>query len=200
MKPAGAPAESELTRWYVLLAMCLVYTLSIADRYVTSTVLDPIRIELQLSDSGIAFLTGPALAWFYVLLGFPLAWLIDRSHRRNIIAASVILWSAMTAWTGVARTQWTFLLARMGVGIGEAGGTPGANSILSDYFSVARRPMALTIFSLGAPLGAYLAASVAGHIADRYGWRAVFLALGIPGVLLGLIILVTVRELSLIHI
>jgi MFS family permease len=188
MPPSGA------VRWYVLLAMSLTYTLSIADRYVTSTVLDPIRREMSLSDSGIALITGPALAWFYVLLGFPLSWLIDRSHRRNIIAASLIAWSAMTSWTGLARTQIGFVLSRMGVGVGEAGGTPGANSLLSDYFPVARRPMALTVFSLGAPLGAYLATSVAGAIADRYGWRAVFLALGVPGVILGLLIFLTVRE------
>ncbi len=87
------------TRWYVLLMMVLVYTLSIADRYVISTVLEPIRLELQLTDSGIAFLTGVALALFYVVLGFPISYLIDRGNRRNIIAICLILWSAMTAFT-----------------------------------------------------------------------------------------------------
>ncbi len=185
---------SPVVRWYVLLMMCFVYTLSIADRYVTSTVLEPIRLELKLSDAGIAFLTGPGLAWFYVLMGFPLSWLIDRRNRRNIIAVSLIVWSAMTTFTGLARTWLQFLLARMGVGVGEAAGTPGANSLLSDYFPVARRPMALTIFALGAPIGAYIASAVAGTIADRWGWRAVFLALGIPGVVTGLVIFFTVRE------
>jgi MFS family permease len=185
---------SAATRWYVLMMMCLVYTLSIADRYVTSTVLEPIRLELHLSDSGIAFLTGVALAWFYVILGFPVSWLIDRMSRRNIIAISMIAWSAMTTFTGLARTQSTFLLARIGVGIGEAGGTPGANSMLSDYFPAIRRPMALTIFSLGAPLGAYVASTIAGAIADRYGWREVFIALGVPGVIAGLLVFLTVRE------
>jgi MFS family permease len=191
---AGNIAASAVYRWYVLAMMCLVYTISIADRYVTSTVLEPIRLELKLSDSGIALLTGTALAAFYVVLGFPLSWLIDRHNRRKIITASLILWSAMTALTGIARTQGQFLLTRIGVGVGEAGGTPGANSILSDYFPVNRRPMALTIFSLGAPLGAYLAASGAGTIAGLYGWRPVFLILGIAGVVIGLLIFVTVRE------
>jgi MFS family permease len=181
-------------RWYVLLMMSLVYSLSIADRYVTSTVLDPIRVELHLTDTGVALSTGSALAWFYVVLGFPLSWLIDRYSRRNIIAASVVAWSAMTALTALAHRQWSFVLARIGVGIGEAGGTPGANSLLSDYFPPTRRSMALTIFSLGAPIGAWFAADVGGAIADRYGWRLVFLALGIPGVLVGILTLASVGE------
>ncbi len=181
-------------RWYVLGMMCLVYTISIADRYVTSTVLESIRTELHLTDSGVAFLTGTALAAFYVVMGFPLSWLIDRGNRRNIIAACLVFWSAMTALTGMARSQGQFMLARIGVGVGEAGGTPGASSILSDYFPTVSRPMALTVFSLGAPVGAWVAASFAGGIADLYGWRAVFLALGVPGVLVGALILLTVRE------
>lgn len=182
------------SRWYVLGMMVLVYTLSIADRYSISTVQELIRLELHLTDAGIAQLAGTTLAIFYVVMGFPISWLIDRSSRRNIIAISVALWSAMTALTGVATTYWHLFMARIGVGVGEAGGTPGANSLLSDYFPVERRPMALTIFGLGAPIGAWLAASVAGAIADRFGWRATFLALGIPGAALALAIWLTVRE------
>lgn len=174
--------------------MCVVYTLSITDRYMISTVLEPIRLELHLTDSGIGVLTGVSLGLFYVTLGFPISWLIDRGNRRNIIVASLIAWSAMTVSCGLARNYWQLLLSRIGVGIGEAGGTPGANSIISDYFPAARRPMALTIFSLGAPIGAWIAASVAGAIADRGGWRAAFLWLGAPGVIAGLLIFLTVRE------
>jgi predicted MFS family arabinose efflux permease len=181
-------------RWYVLLMMCLVYTLSIADRYVSSTVLEPIRLELHLSDSAISFLNGVALALFYVSFGFPISWLLDRSSRRNIIAASLIAWSVMSVCSGLARNTWQFLVARIGVGVGEAGGTPGASSIISDYFPAARRPMALTIFSLGAPIGAWLAANVAGRLADLHGWRFVFLALGVPGVVAGALVFLTVRE------
>ena len=189
-----APSGSGWVRWYVLLVMVGVYSLSIADRYVISTLLEPIRLELQLTDSGIAFLTGTALALFYVLFGFPLSWLIDRYSRRNIIALSVIAWSAMTAATGVAQNYLQLLMARIGVGVGEAGGTPGASSILSDYFPAAQRPMALTVFALGASIGAWVGADVAGQLADTYGWRHVFLWLGIPGVLFGLLIFFTVRE------
>jgi predicted MFS family arabinose efflux permease len=181
-------------RWYVLVMMCLVYTLSIADRYVVSTVLEPIRLELQLSDSGIAFLTGVSLALFYVFFGIPLSWLTDRKSRRTILAVSIIVWSVMTTFCGRAGNYWQLLGARIGVGVGEAGGTPAASSIISDYFPAARRPMALTVFSLGAPLGAWVGYNLAGMIADRYGWREVFLALGMPGVLVGIAIYLTVRE------
>lgn len=187
-------APSLAARWYVLLMMCLVYTLSIADRYVISTVLEPIRLELHLSDSSIAFLTGVSLAIFYVTLGFPISWLLDRGSRRNIIAASLIAWSAMTACCGLARTYWQLLASRIGVGIGEAGGTPGASSIISDYFPAARRAMALTVFSLGAPIGAWLGSDIAGQLADLKGWRFVFLALGVPGVVAGALVFLTVRE------
>jgi MFS family permease len=191
-----APAQSAslIERWYVLIMMCLVYTLSIADRYVVSTVLDPIRHDLHLTDFGVALLTGVAFGLFYVVLGFPLSWLIDRKNRRNIVAACLVLWSVMTAVCGLAHTSLQFFLARVGVTVGEAGGTPGANSLLSDYFPASRRAMALTVFALGAPIGAFLGYNVAGAIADLYGWRSAFYALGIPGVLAGLGVWLTVRE------
>jgi predicted MFS family arabinose efflux permease len=189
-----AQQASPAARWYVLIMMSLVYTLSIADRYVVSTVLEPIRLELHLSDSGIAFLTGVSLALFYVTFGFPISWLTDRSSRRNIISVSLIIWSVMTTLCGVARSYSQLLFARIGVGIGEAGGTPAANSIISDYFPAARRPMALCVFSLGAPVGAWVGYNIAGAIADQFGWRSVFLALGVPGVLMGILVFLTIRE------
>ncbi|HEV7136682.1 MAG TPA: MFS transporter [Steroidobacteraceae bacterium] len=200
--PEAAPAAPRTTpettslaeRWYVAITMCIVYTLSICDRYSISTVLEPIRRQLHLSDASIAFLTGVSLAIFYVVFGFPLSWLIDRRSRRTIIGACLIAWSALTVATGLARSYWQLLLARIGVGVGEAGGTPGANSILSDYFPPARRPMALQVFSLGAPIGAWLGSQVAGAIAYRFGWRAMFLVLGIPGVVVGALVLLTIRE------
>ncbi|MDE2450681.1 MAG: MFS transporter [Gammaproteobacteria bacterium] len=174
--------------------MCLVYTLSISDRYSISTVLEPIRRELHLSDANIAFLTGVSLAIFYVTFGFPLSWLIDRRNRRTIIGFCLIAWSALTVATGLARNYWQLLWARIGVGVGEAGGTPGANSILSDFFPPSRRAMALSVFALGAPIGAWLGSQVAGAIAYRFGWREMFIVLGVPGVLAGLLVLLTIRE------
>ena len=191
---AAEPRDSTARCWYVLILMCLVYTLSITDRYMVTQVLEPIRRELKLTDTGVAMITGPALAFFYVFLGFPISWLIDRSNRRNIISASIIAWSAMTLCTGLSRTSWQLVLSRIGIGVDEAGGTPGANSIISDYFAAARRPMALTVFSLGAPIGAYFASDTTGAIADLHGWRAPFLWLGAPGVIVGLLIWFTIRE------
>ncbi len=185
---------SPVVRWYVLAVTCLIYTINIADRYVVSTVLEPIRMELHLNDKGVAFLTGVPLGLFYVTLGIPISWLADRSNRRNILGICVLIWSGFTALCGVSRTYLHFLLARIGVGTGEAGGTPTSNALLADYFPAERRPMAFTVLALGAPLGAWLGADVAGAVANAYGWRASFLALGAPGLLIGLLVLLTIRE------
>lgn len=191
---ASALSSSFAVRWYVLFVMMLAYTINIADRYVMSTVLEEIRLELHLTDSGIAFLTGVSLALFYVTMGIPLSWVADRYNRRNLLAASITMWSVMTTLCGLSRNYTQLLLARIGVGIGEAGGTPSCNSIVCDYFPASRRPMALTIFCLGAPIGAWLGADMAGAAAHAYGWRAAFLLLGIPGVALAALIMLTVRE------
>jgi MFS family permease len=190
--PSHGPSFVE--RWYVLVVMCLIYALNIADRYVVSTVLEPIRLELQLTDSGVAFLTGVPLAFFYCSFGLLVAWVADRSNRRNILATCLILWSGFTAICGLSQRYWHLLLARIGVGVGEAGGTPTASAIVADYFVADRRPMAFTVIALGAPIGAWLGADLAGLTAHLYGWRAAFLVLGIPGVLLGLLVFATIRE------
>jgi MFS family permease len=187
-------AIAPLERWYVLIVLCLVYALNIAARYVVTTVFEPIRLELHLTDTGAAFLTGVPLALFYVVCGIPIAWLADRSNRRNIVAAALILWSGFTVLCGVALNYWQFLFSRIGAGVGEAGATPPSTSIISDCFPPERRPMALSVFALGAPIGAWLAADVAGTVAQAHGWRGAFLALGVPGVLLGLLVFITLRE------
>ncbi len=190
----AAPALSR-ARWYVVLVFGLVYALNIADRYVVSTVLEPIRIEFGLSDSGVGWLTGVSLALFYITVGIPISQLADLSNRRNIVAAAMVLWSMMTAVLGLTQNFWQFLLARIGVGVGEAGGTPPSTSIIADYFPRESRAFALTVYALGLPLGAWLGSDVAGRIVDHYhSWRAAFIALGIPGVLFGFIILLTIRE------
>jgi MFS family permease len=183
-----------LQRWYVLIVMCAVYAINIAARYVVTTVFEPIRLELKLTDAGAAFLTGIPLALFYVVCGIPIAWLADRSNRRNIVATSLILWSGFTVLCGLAVSYWQFLVNRIGAGVGEAGATPPSTSIVSDCFPAERRPMALSIFALGAPIGAWLAADVAGAFAQAYGWRGAFLALGVPGIMLGLLVFLTIRE------
>ena len=192
---AGLPVTAApRDRWYVLGVLTLVYALNIADRFSISTLIEPIRAELRLSDAGMAFLTGGALAVFYVTVGIPVAALADRANRRNILALALAAWSAMTALCGLAQNLVQLTLARFGVGIGEAGGTPPSTSILADKFPPGRRPMALTIFALGTCLGAWLGSSVAGTAAERGGWRMAFVVLGIPGVVLALIVWLTVRE------
>jgi predicted MFS family arabinose efflux permease len=188
----NSPAPRD--RWYVLAVMTAAYSLNIADRFSISTLIEPIRQEFALSDTGIAFLTGSALAFFYVTVGIPIAALADRVNRRNILAIALFVWSGVTALCGLAQSYGQLLLARFAVGIGEAGGTPPSTSIVADNFPPARRPMALTVYALGACIGAWLGSSVAGKAAELGGWRLAFLVLGIPGVALALIVWVTVRE------
>ena len=178
----------------MLAVLSIVYAANIADRFVVSTVLEPIRMDLHLSDAQTALLTGVALALFYVTIGLPMAAFADRTHRRNIVAAAVAVWSVMTALCGMAHTVWGFLFARFGVGIGEAGGTPPSTSMLADTFPPPLRPAAFTIFALGAPIGAWLGSELAGVLADRYGWRMAFLALGVPGIAVAALLFLTVRE------
>jgi MFS family permease len=172
----------------------MIYAINIADRYVVSTVLEPIRLELKLDDAGVAFLTGAPLAAFYVSFGILISWFADRSNRRNILAASLIVWSGFTALCGLSRNYLEFLLGRIGVGVGEAGGTPPSTAIVSDCFPPDRRPMAMTVLALGAPIGAWLGANMAGAVAQAYTWRAAFIALGVPGLVVGIIVYLTVRE------
>ena len=191
-----APSTSHpFVRWYVVLILGLVYALNIADRYVVSTVLEPIRLEFHLSDAGVGWLTGVSLALFYITIGIPISQLADRSNRRNIVSAAMALWSLMTTLLGLTQSFWQFLLVRIGVGVGEAGGTPPSTSIIADYFPRDRRAFALTVYALGLPFGAWLGSDVAGQVVGHFhSWRAAFVALGVPGVVLGIIIMLTVRE------
>ena len=134
------------------------------------------------------------MALFYVAFGIPIAWFADRSNRRNIVAAALVIWSAFTVFCGLAQNYLQLLAGRVGVGVGEAGATPPSGSLVSDYFPAGRRPMALSVFALGAPIGAWLGADLAGAVAQAWGWRAAFFALGAPGVLLGVLVFLTVRE------
>jgi MFS family permease len=189
-----ATAPAMLERWYVLILVCLIYAVNIADRYVVSTVLEPIRLDLKLTDAGVAFLTGTPLAFFYVVFGIAISWLADRTNRRNILAISLITWSAFTALCGYSSNYLQFFLGRIGVGVGEAGGTPTSSAIVADCFPANRRPMAMTVLALGAPLGAWLGGNMAGAVASAYTWRAAFIALGLPGLALGLLVYLSVRE------
>jgi len=174
--------------WYVLGVLTAVYIFNIADRYVISTLIEPIKADLHLSDTAVGFLTGTALAIFYTGMGIPLGMIADRVDRRKLIALSVGVWSLMTAACGAATNFTQLMLARIGVGTGEAGGTPASQSMIADIFPFQQRVLATSVFTLGAAAGSMLGAIAGGQIADAFGWRTAFFALGIPGIALALIV------------
>lgn len=179
---------------FVLVAMTLIYALNIADRFVVSTLIEPIKHEFQLSDAAVGFLTGVGLAIFYSTAGIPLGMLADRTNRKRLIVFSVLAWSVLTALCGLSRTFLQLLLARIGVGVGEGGATPAQQSLLADLFPPRWRAMAMTVFALGAGLGSMAGASLGGWLNDRYGWREALMAFGAVGVPIALLVLFTVKE------
>lgn len=191
---ASTLSLAAVRRWYALAILTGVYISNIADRFVMSTLIEPIKADLHLSDSAIGFLTGTALAIFYTGMGIPLGLIADRVDRRKLIALSIAIWSLMTAACGAAQSFVQLMLARIGVGIGEAGGTPASQSLLSDLFPFSQRVLATSIFSLGAAAGSMLGSTVGGGLADAFGWRAAFMALAVPGLALAILTRFTVQE------
>ena len=181
-------------RWYVLAVLTLVYVFNFVDRQILVVLQEPIKAEMGLSDTQLGLLTGFLFAVFYVTLGIPIARIADKGNRRNVIAWSISLWSLMTALSGLVTSYWQLVLARIGVGIGEAGGSPPAHSIISDYFPPERRSTALAIFSSGVFVGIMLGFVIGGTVAESFGWRAAFFAVGIPGLLVALLVRFTITE------
>jgi MFS family permease len=179
---------------YVLAVMTLIYALNIADRFVVSTLIEPIKHEFRLSDGAVGFLTGVGLAIFYTTAGIPLGMLADRANRKRLIVWSLLAWSVLTALCGLSRTFLQLLVARIGVGVGEAGATPAQQSLLADLFPPRWRAMTMTVFALGAGMGSMMGASLGGWLNDRYGWRETLTVFGAIGVPIALLVLFTVRE------
>jgi MFS family permease len=182
-------------RYYVAWLLCGVYTLSIMDRQLVAILVEPIRKEFALQDWHMGLLSGFAFAIFYTVLGVPLARLADRNNRVTIIGVSLLVWSAFTGLTGLARTFVHLLIARVGVAIGEAGCNPAAYSLIGDYFEARRRATALSIFHMGGYIGSFLGLLLGGWIGHTYGWRAAFLLVGLPGIGVALLMKLTLREL-----
>lgn len=180
--------------YYVLSVLFVVYIFNFIDRQILAILLQPIKEDLKISDTALGFLTGSAFALFYTFAGLPLALVADRWVRRSLIAISLATWSIMTAVSGLARGFTDLTLARIGVGIGEAGATPPAHSLIADYFPPEKRATAFAIYASGIYVGVGIGFFVGGWINDRYGWRTAFYVVGLPGLLMALIVRLTVRE------
>jgi MFS family permease len=181
------------TAW-VLLLFALVSTFGFVDRIIVQVLVQPIKAELQVSDAQMGLLGGLTFAVLYAVLSIPIARLAERKNRIAIISISTALWSLATAVSGFASSFTHLLLARVGVGVGEAAGSPATTSVIADYFPREKRASAMAIYGLAVPLGALIGGSVGGFIALHWGWRAAFLVVGLPGVLLALLQSLTVRE------
>jgi MFS family permease len=181
-------------RAWLVGVLVAVYACGFIDRVVVATVGPALIRDLRLSDLEFGLLGGMAFALFYTAFGVPVARLAERRARVPLIAASVALWSAMTACCGLAQSYWQLLLCRVGVGIGEAGCTPPAHSLISDHFPADRRASILSIYSAGMPIGAMLGAVAGGWLAQSFNWRVAFVVVGAPGLLLALLVRLTLRE------
>jgi len=178
----------------VLAILLLAYIFNFIDRQIIGVLAIPIKAELQLTDTQLSLMGGIAFALFYSGIAIPVAWLADRKNRVNIIAFSVALWSAFTALCGVAQNFWHLFLARMGVGIGEAGGVAPSYALISDFFPKERRARALALFSLGIPIGSALGVFFGGWIASNLDWRSAFLIVGLAGLPAALLVKIGIKE------
>jgi MFS transporter, Spinster family, sphingosine-1-phosphate transporter len=190
---APPPLSPQYVR-YALWMLLVIYTLNFLDRGIINILAGPIKKDLGISDAALGLLMGIGFAFFYTILGLPIARFAERGNRAKIISVSVIIWSAFTAVSGVAQNYWQLLAARIGVGIGEAGCTPPAHSLISDYVPAEKRASAIAFYSLGVPIGSALGLIIGATIADAFGWRWAFAAVGIPGVLVGLLAFYTLKE------
>ena len=194
MSSASQSDKIYKARHYALGILVVVYTFNFIDRQILSILLEPVKADLGLSDTAMGMLTGFAFAMFYATLGIPIARYADRSNRRNLIALALGIWSFFTALSGMAQNFWHLLVARIGVGVGEAGCSPPAHSMIADYFPAEQRATALGIYSLGIPFGIMFGLFAGGWINEFFGWRVAFFVVGIPGIILALVVRFTLAE------
>jgi MFS family permease len=194
--PAGPVAAARIpaASWYALGVLTLVNVFSFMDRTAIAILLEPIKIDLGLTDSQLGLLSGMAFVVLYTVLGIPLARAADRSSRVKLLAACFAVWSAMTTACGLARNFLEMFLARMGVGVGEAGCYPAAHSLIGDYFPAQRRAFAVGIFLAGAAFGGSIGLYFIGLLGQEFGWRPALQFVGIAGAPVILLVLLTVKE------
>jgi MFS family permease len=179
---------------YALGLLLVVMVVNHIDRNILNILIEPIKREFGVSDTAMGFLTGPVFAIFYTLAGMPLAFLADRTSRKQVLVWGLALWSLMTAAQGQVRLFWQLATARLLVGVGEATCAPNSHAILSDYFPPERRATALAVFSLGGHIGMLIGFAFGGYAAQTLGWRTAFVVVGLPGVLLAVVVAATLRE------
>lgn len=186
--------DAQRARTYTLGLLTLVYSFNFIDRQLLAILQESIKLELHLSDSQLGLLTGFAFAVFYVTAGLPIARWADRGNRRNIVAMAVGLWSLMTALSGAVQNYLQLLMARIGVGIGEAGGSPPSHSIISDIFPPESRATAIAFYSTGVNIGILFGFLLGGWLNEFFGWRMTFVIVGVPGILLAIVVRMTLAE------
>ncbi|MDN3638688.1 MFS transporter [Simiduia curdlanivorans] len=188
------PYDTPRYRSYVLAMLTLTYVFNFVDRQIIAILQDPIKLEFGLSDTQLGLLNGLAFAAFYVGFGLPIARWADAGVRRNIVALALAVWSLMTVFCGMAQNYTQLLLARIGVGVGEAGCSPPAHSMISDIFPPAQRATAMGTYSLGVNFGILIGFIAGGWLNEVYGWRVALMAVGAPGIILAVWLRLTVRE------
>ena len=188
------PYTSARARFCALGLLTVVYTFNFVDRQLLSILQESIKADLLLSDQQLGLLTGFAFALFYTVAGIPIARYADRNNRRNVVAIAIALWSFMTAISGLVQNYLQLLLARIGVGVGEAGGSPPAHSMISDIFPPERRASALAFYSMGINFGILFGFLAGGWLNEFFDWRVAFFVVGAPGIVVALFVRYTLHE------
>lgn len=194
MSGGGERTVSAAARRYALFLLFCAYMVNYIDRQVITVLQEPIKTELGLTDTQLGLMTGLSFALFYAVMGVPIARLADVHSRKRIISVAMALWSGMTALCATAGSFATLLLCRVGVGVGEAGLTPPAHSLISDYYEPNRRVGALAIYSAAGTAGLTVGFLTGGWVNQFFGWRAAILVAGLPGLLLALVVWLTMKE------
>ncbi|MCH2186307.1 MFS transporter [Myxococcota bacterium] len=189
-KETELPATARRTLFFLL----AIYSINFVDRQILSVLIEPIKADLGLTDTELGFLTGFAFAVFYATLGVPIGRLADRANRVSIISVAATIWSLMTAVSGLAQNFWQLGLARVGVGIGEAGCTPPAHSMIADLYPADKRAGAMAIYQLGIPIGSVAGLMLGGWVNEIWGWRIAFVVVGLPGLLLAAMLKLMVAD------
>ncbi len=194
ISPAAASTRSGSNPSFVLGMLCFVYVLNFLDRQLLSILAKPIQDALQISDGQLGLISGLYFAMFYCFIAIPVGWFADRTSRVGVLSAACAIWSGATVACGMAANYTQLVVARMVVGFGEAGGVPPSYAIITDTYPPGKRAAALGIFNLGPAIGAAAGVAFGAAIAERFGWRIPFIAVGAIGIVTALVVWLTVRE------